>query len=169
MNIKDLVPSVWRRTGLPISREEEEQPFYSLQRDVNQLFDDFFRGFDVAPFRFGSDRLRAFSPSIDIKENDKEFLIKAELPGMDEKDIEVNLFDDRLTIKGEKKDEKEDKGRDYYHMERSYGSFNRVIPLPEKVDTKKVDANFKNGVLSITLPKTEEAKAKGKKISIKAG
>jgi len=168
MNIRDLVPSVWRRTGLPISREEE-QPFYSLQREVNQLFDDFFRGFDVTPFRLGGDRLRAFSPSIDIKENDKEVSIKAELPGMDEKDIEVNLLEDRLTIKGEKKEEKEDKGSDYYRMERSYGSFSRVINLPDLVDTKKAEATFKNGVLSITLPKTEEAKVKGKKIPIKAG
>jgi len=168
MNIRDLVPSVWRRTGLPINREEE-QPFYSLQREMNQLFDDFFRDFDIAPFRFGGDRLRTFSPSIDIKESDKEISIKAELPGMDEKDIEVNLLEDRLTIKGEKKEEKEDKGSDYYQMERSYGSFSRVIALPEFVDTKKAEATFKNGVLSIKLPKTEEAKVKGMKIPIKAG
>ncbi|MBN1381851.1 MAG: Hsp20/alpha crystallin family protein [Deltaproteobacteria bacterium] len=165
MNIRDLVPSVWRRSGVPVTREEEE-PFFSLQREMNRLFDDFFRGFDDMSFGLSRDRFRAFSPSVDIKENDKEVLIKAELPGMDEKDIDVNLFEDRLTIKGEKKEEKEDKGSDYYHMESSYGSFNRIIPLPEKVDTKKVEANFKNGVLSIKLPKTEEAKAKGKKIPI---
>ncbi|MBN1664610.1 MAG: Hsp20/alpha crystallin family protein [Deltaproteobacteria bacterium] len=167
MNITDLVPSIWRRTGLPINREEEP-PYHSLQREVNQLFDDFFRDFDVAPFGFGSDRFKTFSPSIDIKENDNEILIKAELPGMDEKDVEINLLEDRLTIKGEKKEEKENKSGDYYHMESSYGSFNRVIALPERVDTKKAEAVYKNGVLTITLPKTEEAKVKGTKIPIKA-
>lgn len=168
MNIKDLVPSVWRRAGMPVGREEE-QPFYSLQREVNQLFDDFFREVDVAPFGFVGGPLKTFSPSIDIKETDEEIIVKAELPGMDEKDVDVNLLEDRLTIKGEKKEEKEDKGSDYHRMERSYGSFNRVIVLPERIDTKKADALFKNGVLTVTLPKAEGAKVKGQKIPIKAG
>lgn len=168
MNIRDLVPSFWRRTEVP-SPTQEEQPFYSLQREMNRLFDDFFRSFDIAPLRWGTEPFKGFHPLVDLKENDKEFLIKAELPGIDEKDIEVNLFDDHLTIRGEKKEEKEDKGSNYHRIERSYGSFNRVIPLPEKVDTKKVTASFKNGVLSITLPKTEEAKTKGTKVPIKAG
>lgn len=169
MNMRDLVPSIWRRNVPSTARGEQEEPFYSLQREVNRLFDDFFRDFDVAPFGFGSERLKAFSPSIDIKENEKEILIRAELPGMEEKDVEVNLMEDRLTIKGEKKEEKEDKASDYYHMERSYGVFSRVIPLPGKVDTKKAEAHFKNGVLSVKLPKTEDAKVKGKKIPIKTG
>jgi len=119
----------------------------------------------LAPWRSG---LGGFSPSIDLKEDDKEVSIKAELPGIDEKDIEVLLSDDALTIKGEKKEEKEEKGKDYYHMERTYGSFNRVVPLPLGVDTTNAEAHFKNCVLSIKLPKTEEAKAKGRKIPIKA-
>ena len=167
MAIKNLVPSIWRRGGIPLRREES--PFYAFQREMNRLFDDFFQGFDIAPFgALLEERFGGFSPSIDLKEDDKEVSIKAELPGIDEKDIEVLLSDDALTIKGEKKEEKEERGKDYYHMERTYGSFNRVVPLPLGVDTTNVEAHFKNGVLSIKLPKTEEAKAKGKKIPIKA-
>ena len=95
----------------------------------------------LAPWRSG---LGGFSPSIDLKEDDKEVSIKAELPGIDEKDIEVLLSDDALTIKGEKKEEKEEKGKDYYHMERTYGSFNRVVPLPLGVDTTYIQHPFSN-------------------------
>lgn len=165
MPFKEFLPSIWRRTGVP-TRYEEEHPFSVLQKEMNRLFDDFFRGFDVAPFGTVGERLKTFSPSVDVKEDDKEISVKAELPGMDEKDVEVFLTENTLTLKGEKQEEKEDKGKDYYHMERSYGSFNRVIPLPKGIDTKKVKATFKNGVLTVKLPKTEEAKEKGKKIPI---
>ena len=131
---------------------------------MDSLFDNFYRGFDIGPFE---SRLGAFSPKVDVTENDKEIKISAELPGMDEKDIEVSLHNDMLTIKGEKKEEKEDKGKDYYRMERSYGSFLRTIPLPAEVETDKVEAKFKKGVLSITLPKTAKAVAETKKIAVK--
>ena len=88
---------------------------------------------------------------------------------MEEKDIEVTLSGDTLTIKGEKKEEKEDKGKNYYYMERSYGSFNRVIPLGAETDAGKASASFKNGVLNITVPKSQSAKARGTKVPIKAG
>jgi len=132
---------------------------------MNRLFDDFFRGADLMPAR---ERLNRFVPSLDVRENDKEVTIKAELPGMDEKDVELLVTENSLTLKGEKKEEKEDKGKDYYHMERSYGSFQRVIPLPEGIDINKVEAKFKKGVLSINLPKLESARTKGKKIEIKS-
>ncbi|OPY09605.1 MAG: Spore protein SP21 [Syntrophaceae bacterium PtaB.Bin095] len=167
MEIKNLVPSLWNRGSMP-SRREEGHPFFSLQREMNRIFDDFFQGWDVAPFAGPSARLAAFHPSIDVKESDKEISVKAELPGLEEKDVEVLLDNETLTIKGEKKEEKEDKGKGYYHVECSYGSFHRVIPLPAGIDQKKVQAQFKNGVLNITLPKAEEAKAKGKKIPIKS-
>lgn len=167
MPFKSLLPSIWRGKDVPV-RYEEEHPFYSLQREMNRLFEDFFRGFDITPFGTMSERMRVFSPSIDVKEDEKEISVLAELPGMDEKDIEVLLTENTLTLKGEKKEEKEEKGKDYYHMERAYGSFNRVIPLPQGIDTKKVSATFKKGVLTVKLPKTEEAKAKGKKIPVKA-
>jgi HSP20 family protein len=102
-----------------------------------------------------------------VSETDKEIKVSAELPGMDDKDIDVSLTRDALTIKGEKKEEKEDKGKDYYKMERSYGSFTRSIPLPVEVDTDKVQATFKKGVLEITLPKTAKAIQETKKIPIK--
>ena len=167
MEIKNLVPSLWNRGSMP-SRHEESHPFFPLQREMNRIFDDFFQGWDVAPFAGPSARLAAFHPSIDVKESDKEISVKAELPGLEEKDVEVLLDNETLTIKGEKKEEKEDKGKGYYHVECSYGSFHRVIPLPAGIDKKKVQAQFKNGVLNITLPKAEEAKAKGKKIPIKS-
>lgn len=167
MPFKSLLPSVWRRQDVPV-RFEEEHPFYSLQREMNRLFDDFFRGFDLTPFGTLTERLGTFSPSIDVREDEKEICVTAELPGMDEKDIEVLLTEDALTLKGEKKEETEDKGKDYYRMERRYGSFNRVIPLPQGIDTKKVSAVFKKGVLTVKLPKTEEVKVKGKRIPVKA-
>jgi HSP20 family protein len=148
-------------------RSDVDHPFYSLQRQMNSLFDDFFSGFDVAPRSLAQGGFNAFTPSIDVKESDKEFTIRAELPGVEEKDIEVTVTHDAVTIKGEKKEEKEDKGKNYYYMERSYGSFNRVIPLSSETDANKAEAGFKNGVLNITVPKSQTAKAKGTKVPIK--
>lgn len=161
MAIKNLVP--FGKKDVPVKREDEH-PFSLLRREMDSLFDNFFRGFDVEPFE---SRMGAFSPKVDVTENEKEIKISAELPGMDEKDIDVSLQKDMLTIKGEKKEEKEDKGKDYYRMERSYGSFSRTIPLSVEVETDKVEAKFKKGVLSITLPKTAKAVAETKKIAVK--
>lgn len=110
------------------ARREEYNPFALLRQEMNTLFDNFFSGFEIEPFT--GRRLGAFSPSVNIKESDKEIRVSAELPGMEDKDINVSLSKDSLTIKGEKKEEKEDKGKDFYRMERSYGSFSRTIPLP---------------------------------------
>jgi HSP20 family protein len=162
---KNLLPSLWKGTSVPV--KESDSPLYSFQQRMNDMFDEFFGGFNLALPGALEERVGAFRPSIDVKEGEKEIVVKAELPGLEEKDIEVLLAEDTLTIKGEKKEEKEDKGKNYYHLERSYGVFHRVIPLPAEVDAKKVEAKFKNGVLSIVLPKTEKAKATGKKISIK--
>jgi len=161
MALKDLVP--FGKKDVPVKREEEN-PFALLRREMDSLFDNFFRGFDIEPFE---SRMIAFNPKIDVTENDKEIKISAELPGMDEKDIDVSLQNDMLTIKGEKKEEKEDMGKDYYRMERSYGSFSRAIPLPVEVETDKVEAKFRKGVLSISLPKTAKAVAETKKIAVK--
>ncbi len=161
MAIRNLVP--FGKKDVPVKREDES-PFSLLRREMDSLFDNFFRGFDLEPFE---SRMGAFSPKVDVTENDKEIKISAELPGLDEKDIDVSLQKDMLTIKGEKKEEKEDKGKDFYRMERSYGSFSRTIPLPAEVETDKVEARFKKGVLSITLPKTAKAVAEKKKIAVK--
>jgi len=163
MRLRNLLPAVNR----PLVRDDDH-PFYAIQRQMNSLFDDFFSGFDALPRRPAADGFGAFSPSIDVKEGDKEFVIRAELPGVEEKDIDITVTSDAVTIKGEKKEEKEDKGKNYYYMERSYGSFNRTIPLGAETQAEKAEASFKNGVLHITLPKSPTAKAKGTKVSIKA-
>jgi HSP20 family protein len=101
-------------------------------------------------------------------EDEKEVKIKAELPGLEEKDVEVTLGEDILTIKGEKREDKEEKGEGRWYREPHYGSFSRVIPLPKGLNQEKVDARFKNGVLSITLPRFEVSESKKKKISVEA-
>jgi len=161
MALKDLV--TFGKKDVPV-RRDSDHPFALFRKEFDDLFDTFFRSFDMQPFE---GRIGAFSPKVDVTENEKEFNISAELPGMDDKDIDVSLQNDMLTIRGEKKEEKEDKGKDYYRMERSYGYFSRTIPLPVEVETDKVDAKFKKGVLTITLPKTAKAVAETKKISVK--
>ncbi|MGV8056944.1 MAG: Hsp20/alpha crystallin family protein [Smithellaceae bacterium] len=163
MNVKNLLPTVGRK-----NQSQDDHPFYSLQREMNSLFDDFFRGFDIAPRGFYGSGLGVFTPSVDVKENEKEFIIKAELPGVDEKEVEVTVTDDAVIIKGEKKEEKEGKGKNYYYMERSYGAFNRVIPLSAETESGKAEASFKNGVLNITIPKSQTSKVKGTKVPIKS-
>lgn len=162
MDIKSLIP--FGRKNVPVRREEYD-PFSLLRQEMNRIFDDFSRGFWLEPFRSKFD---TFSPRVDVSETDREVKITAELPGMDDKDIDVSISKDMLTIKGEKKEEKEDKGKDYYRSERSYGSFSRTIPLPSEIDTDKVKAEFKKGVLTVTVPKTAEAIKETKKIPIKA-
>jgi HSP20 family protein len=130
------------------------------------MFDDFFREFDLSPGT-GIRGLETFSPAVEIREDEKAVIVKAELPGMEEKDVEVSVADYGLTIKGEKKAEKEEKGKDRWYRETSYGSFQRLIPLPEGLNVEKVDARFKNGVLTVTLPRLQEAKSK--KIAVKTG
>jgi len=167
MSMKDFMPSIWKKGVSPVFRGEEPS-LHPLQREMNRLFDNFFGGFDMTPFRGFEDREGAFFPSVDVKETEKELVVKAELPGIEEKDIEVFVTDDVLTIKGEKKQEKEEKEKGYYHVERTYGTFHRQIPLPSGVDTGDVHAGFKNGVLTVKIRKTETAKEKRKKVAIKS-
>lgn len=168
MAIKDMVP--WKKSDKNVLVRRQDDPFTSFRYEMDRLFDDFFgRGFGLTPFEGGSmDRFGAFNPHVDVAENDKEVKITAELPGLSEQDVEVSLSSDVLTISGEKKHEKEDKGENYYRMERSYGSFQRAISLPAEVQSDKVDATFKNGVLTVTLPKSPQAVQNRKKIAIKA-
>jgi len=163
MALKDIIPFREKST-LPVKRDEGD-PVAVLRKHMDDMFDVFFRGFDLRPFE---SRLSGFSPNIDVVENDKEIRILAELPGMEEKDIEVSMSKDSLTIRGEKKEEQEDKGKGYYRMERTYGSFSRIISLPSEIDQDKVSAAFRKGVLSVTLPKTAKAIKETKKIAVKA-
>lgn len=140
--------------------------FTSLQREIDRVFDDFTRGwpsFDRSwPSRMTSTDL---TPRMDIAETDKDIEITAELPGLDEKDVQVNISDNVLTIKGEKKAEKEEKDKNYHIVERSYGSFYRALNLPAGVNADAIKANLSNGVLKVTVPKP--AAAQPKKVEVK--
>lgn len=163
MAITNLMP--WRRQEHKVTvNREAEHPLTLLEQDMNHMFDEFFSRFGLAPA--WETEWNAFSPQVDIVDSDKEIKVLVELPGLDEKDIEVTLSNDMLTISGEKQQEKEDKGKNYYRMERSYGSFKRSIPIPCEVKTDAVDATFKKGVLSIVLPKATEEQCR-QKIAVK--
>ena len=142
-----------------------DDPFSSLRREMDRLFESFGR---EVGWPAGEGRAAAMAPSIDVSETESEFKIDADLPGVDEKDVDVVISDNVLTIKGEKKAEKEEKKKDFHLVERSYGSFSRSLTLPFAADPNKAKATFKNGVLSISLPKPPEVKAKAKKIAISA-
>ena len=105
---------------------------------------------------------------VDETEDEQAYHIEVELPGIDKEDVDVSYCDGLLTISGEKREEKEEKKRDYYRKERSFGAFRRVVPLPGAIDESKIHASFKRGILSIDLPKTDESKKKVKKISVSA-
>jgi HSP20 family protein len=164
MNMRDLIP--WGRNERPMVpstvRGEEMNPFLTLHREMNRLFDDVSSRFEGGmPSLLG--RIPSW-PSIEATETDKDVRISAELPGMDEKDVEVLVDEDVLTIRGEKKAETEDKERRF--SERYYGRFERVIPLPFEVEQDKVAASFNNGVLTVTLPKSAKAQEKAKRIPV---
>jgi HSP20 family protein len=141
----------------------KREPLYALQKEFDNLFERFFEDAELTPF---TEKL--FMPQVDIKETKKDIQITAELPGMDEKDIDVSLHEGTLIMKGEKKDEHEDKKEGHHKIERSYGSFCRAIHLPDGIDEEKVKANYRKGVLRVILPKTEKAQEKQKKIEVKA-
>lgn len=130
---------------------------------MNSLFDDFWG--DSLP-SFGNGGAGEFLPQVDVSETDKELRITAELPGLEEKDVEVEVTDHLLTIKGEKNVEKEEEDGDFCHSERSYGCFQRAIALPQGIDADKVKAKFKNGVLKVTIPKKPEAQNARRKIAL---
>ena len=170
-------------TKLPVGTEEKKpdrptewRPFESLRREVDRLFEDFQLGswrspfgrtmFDVEPFWRGEISWGK-APAVDVIDKEKAYEITAELPGMDESNVNVKFADGILTIEGEKQDEKEEKKKDYYLSERRYGSFQRSFRVPDWVDSDKIEASFKNGVLTVTLPKAPEAQKEEKKIAIK--
>jgi HSP20 family protein len=167
MQISDLIP--WGRDRNEVARQQGDgdNPLLNLQQDINRVFDDFWSRFDRSA-GVSNGLLSVTGPRTDVTETDEAVDVSVELPGMDEKDIDVSLSDDVLTIRGEKKAEREEKKKGYYLAERSYGSFYRSIPLPPGVDSEKAEAQFKKGVLTVTLPKTPEAQAKVRKIEVKA-
>jgi HSP20 family protein len=169
---------------LPVRQEKKEPstgllawPFESLRQEIERVFDDFGMGFwRPSPSRWSRwaepllrrEMTWPKMPAVDVVESEKAYEITAELPGMDEKSIEVKVTDGYLTIKGEKQEEKEEKKKDYYLHERHFGSFERSFDVPESVDLSKIEATFKKGVLAVTLPKKAEAQKPEKKIEVKA-
>jgi HSP20 family protein len=135
--------------------------FLSLIPEMD-MFDRFFNDLPVPSF-FGEERVVV--PAFDISETEKEYVISGEIPGMDAKDIDISLSDGRLTVKGEKKHEKEEKNENYHRVERHYGSFERSFRIPERVKTDELDATYKDGILKLTLPKAEVSEVK--KIEVK--
>jgi HSP20 family protein len=152
-----------REKGEILPGGELWEPFGSLRREMERLFEDFSRDFGWgAPATTGM----ALAPRVDVSETESELKIEAELPGIDEKEVEVVLSQGRLTIKSEKKQEKEEKKKDYHLVERSYGSFTRSIPLPFEAAADQIKASFAKGVRTVTVPKPPEVKAKERKIAI---
>jgi len=168
MNMRDLIPcsrggsnqAQQSASQVPSTFRADESPFLALHREMNRLFDEELRAFD-SPALFG--RMPNW-PSLKVSDTDHEIRVAAELPGMDETDVEVLLEDGSLTIRGEKKAEMEDKTRHF--SERFYGRFERRIPLGFEAEEGKVNATFNNGVLTVTVPKTAEAQKNMKRIPI---
>lgn len=160
---KTTVPQVWH-------------PFETLRREVDRLFDDFGAEFWRSPFRrslfdmeptFRRALTVGTGPAVDIVDKGNAYEVSADVPGFDEKGIEVKVVNSSLSIKGERKSEKEERKKDYYLSEREFGSFERTFALPEGVDTDKIAAGLKMGVLTVTLPKKPEAQQPAKKIEVK--
>ncbi|MFW6065553.1 MAG: Hsp20/alpha crystallin family protein [Planctomycetota bacterium] len=144
------------------NQQQQGAPLARFQDEMNDLFGRFFEDFPLA----GLSRTGAWFPPLEISEREDAVVVQAELPGMNREDIDISVQDNHLTLTGEKKETEEQQEGDFYHSERRYGTFRREIPLPAGVDADNVDANYRDGVLTVTLPKSEEAKPR--KIEIKS-
>lgn len=165
MDLKNIIPSFGRKS-LPARQEEEEHSFLDLQRQMNRLFDGFLQDWGMHDLQRG---ISSFNPRIDMTEDEQSIRITAELPGMTDKDIDISLSRDTLTIKGEKKNEKEEQKGNYFYSERSFGAFSRTIRVPREIDAGKVQAEFRKGVLVITIAKTAPVTQETRKIPVKTG
>lgn len=180
LDLRSLIPWGQQKAGVPSRKEDYRDPFVAFRREMDRLFDDFFRGSDG----FGSRALGGLDdnwfggvPTIDVTDSDKELVVSAELPGVDQKDIDVTLSGDVLTISGEKKHEykepEQKEGKEggeggHRYVERRYGSFSRSVRLPFEAGEQDVKADFDKGVLTIRIPKPTEAQGKVKKIDVNA-
>jgi HSP20 family protein len=178
MQVKDLIP--WARgSRAPDTKERSSNPILQLQEEMNRLFEGFWSRFERQvpavgstpyPTPFGGIGFpwNGAMPRADVVETDDGVEVTVELPGLEQKDVEVTLTDDLLTVKGEKKVAHEESRKGYYLSERAYGAFHRAIPLPPGVDSEKAEAVFRNGVLTVKLPQSAEARAKVRRIEVKA-
>lgn len=162
---RSLIP--WKRkrdTDLDVLRERD--PFLRLQDEMNHMIENFFE----SPLGLRTvESSESFWPSVDVYETEKEITIQAELPGIDEKDIDISLNRNLLTISGKKESEEVEEGKSYYRRERSYGQFRRSMELPEGIDEDKIEARYDKGILKVVVPKTEESMTISKRIKIKKG
>ena len=179
MNFEKLAPWNWfknedeqKASMVPVKHASDT---HVLPVSLHDLHNEFNRFFDSLKHSFGEEVSDSFisnsnwlKPSLDIASDDKEYTIKVELPGMDASDIAIEFTDSTLKINGEKRQEKEEKGKDFYRIERSYGSFQRILDIPEDSDTDAITSNYKNGVLSISIPKKALPQKDTKKIEVKA-
>jgi HSP20 family protein len=166
MAITDLIP--WKKNdGSLAVRRQEMDPFMQMRREIDQMFNGML-GDWTGPMNLLDRRLGNWMPQVDVNETAKEIRVTAELPGMEEKDLEVSLVEGALTIKGEKSEEREEEKGDVHRSERQYGMFERTIPLPSEVNVDSVKASFKKGVLKITLPKTKEAQSNRRIIPVQS-
>jgi HSP20 family protein len=168
MKVTDLIP--WKsKHNVPIRRENGNGRF-GLSSDFDRVFEDFWRGFGQSlPSAWYDSPETPAPPRVDMHETDNEVEIKVELPGMDESDVDVSLADGVLTVRGEKKDEREKKHKGYVLRERSFGSVERIVPLPPGLDLDSATAAFKRGVLTVTIRKTAEAQAQTRRIAVRRG
>jgi len=186
MDFKKLVPWNWFKheedasgSTIPVQHADQTKPQIQLSgpvgqlhQEMDQLFNNFLQGFALSPYTTGNlfpnSMTNGFlKPTVDIGANEKEYAISIEVPGVEQKDITLEITNNILTIRGEKKQEKEEKEKDYYRMERSYGSFQRVLALPDDANQEEIKATFKNGVLTITMPRKSIAHTDVKQIEIK--
>ena len=158
--------------------EQTLAPLVSLRDEIDRVFEDFYSRVSLSPWRRWPVEIEPFRrigtvfgggmPVVDLADREKEWELTAELPGMEEKDIDVSLSDDVLTIEGRKEEKREEEGKEYRMAERRYGSFRRTLRLPEGVDSDKTSANLDKGVLTVTLPKTAEARKPRRKVDVKS-
>lgn len=188
MELKKLAPWNWFKNeeegdhSVPVKHGEKkslyagrhQDPMLQIHRDIDHLFDQFFQGWGM-PRTGGFGHLSDLAgesllkPKVDLSGADQEYQLTVEIPGVSEKDVSVDISNNVMTIKGEKKLEKEEKEKNYYRIERSYGSFQRVLSLPEDVDQDGIKASFNNGVLTITMPRKALPKGEVKQVEITAG
>ena len=163
--MKDLIPE-WAKDRSELMRRDMEQYFNNMQREMDRLFSPLMVRMQSG-LGEAETFMRKFMPAVNVSEDEKQIIVKAELPGLEAKDVEVSVADDRLTIEGEKKFEKKSDKEDVHLMESAYGAFKRVIALPDSVDFSKVEATFKNGILTVQLPKKADATKPSKKVDVK--
>ena len=159
MKVRSMLPTLWGESA------SERVPFRTLQQEVDKVFNDFGSDLPLVGRWNGIGRL---AMQVDVAETEKTLEVTAELPGVNEKEIDVSLAGDILTIKAEKKSDKEEKTKDYHLVERSYGTFERSMQLPFKADAAKIEAKFDKGVLKLVVQKPAEAQTKLQKIEVKA-